>query len=96
MKGLAHLLRVAVSPLSVTTKCGTPAKIASSVAASEAASAVNVTNLQIALAAGAGIAAILVSSTSLQTVFLTAGLIVLASAVLAAMATRLVTLARRE
>jgi predicted MFS family arabinose efflux permease len=62
----------------------------------EAASAVNVTNLQIALAAGAGIAAILVSSTSLQAVFLTAGLIVLASAVLAAVATRLVTLARRE
>jgi predicted MFS family arabinose efflux permease len=62
----------------------------------EAASAVNVTNLQIALAAGAGIAAILVSSTSLQTVFLTAGLIVLASAVLAAVATRLVTLARRD
>jgi predicted MFS family arabinose efflux permease len=62
----------------------------------EAASAVNVTNLQIALAAGSGLGAILVSSTTLQTVFLTAGFIVLASAVLAAMAARFVTLARRE
>jgi predicted MFS family arabinose efflux permease len=62
----------------------------------EAASAVNVTNLQIALAAGAGLGAILVSSTSLQTVFLTAGCIVLVSAVLAAVAARFVTLARRE
>jgi predicted MFS family arabinose efflux permease len=62
----------------------------------EAASAVNVTNLQIALAAGSGLGAILVSSTSLQTVVLTAGIIVLASAVLAAVAGRFVTLARRE
>ncbi|GAA1210837.1 MFS transporter [Pseudonocardia alaniniphila] len=62
----------------------------------EAASAVNVTNLQVALAAGSGLGAILVSSTTLQTVFLTAGFIVLASAVLAAMAARFVTLARRE
>jgi predicted MFS family arabinose efflux permease len=62
----------------------------------EAASAVNVTNLQIALAAGSGLGAILVSSTTLQTVFLTAGFIVLASAVLATVATRFVTLARRE
>lgn len=62
----------------------------------EAASAVNVTNLQIALAAGSGLGAILVSSTTLQTVFLTAGSIVLASAVLAAVAARFVTLARRE
>ncbi|MET7995683.1 MFS transporter [Amycolatopsis sp. NPDC005232] len=62
----------------------------------EAASAVNVTNLQIALAVGSGVGAILVSSTALQTVFLTAGLIVLASAVLAAVAARFLTLARRE
>lgn len=62
----------------------------------EAASAVNVTNLQIAVAAGSGLGAILVSSTSLRTVFLTAGFIVLASAVLAALAARAVTLARRE
>jgi predicted MFS family arabinose efflux permease len=62
----------------------------------EAASAVNVTNLQIALAAGSGVGAILVSSTTLQTVFLVAGFIVLASAILAAVATRSVTLARRE
>ncbi len=62
----------------------------------EAASAVNVTNLQIAVAAGSGLGAILVSLTTLQTVFLTAGFIVLASAVLAAVAARFVTLARRE
>jgi predicted MFS family arabinose efflux permease len=62
----------------------------------EAASAVNVTNLQIALAAGSGLGAILVSSTTLQTVFLTAGFVVLASAVLAGVAARFVTLARRE
>jgi predicted MFS family arabinose efflux permease len=62
----------------------------------EAASAVNVTNLQIALAAGSGLGAILVSSTTLQTVFLAAGFIVLASAVLAALAARFVTLAPRE
>jgi predicted MFS family arabinose efflux permease len=62
----------------------------------EAASAVNVTNLQIALAVGSGLGAILVTWTTLQTLFLTAGFIVLASAVLAAMAARSVTLARRE
>jgi predicted MFS family arabinose efflux permease len=62
----------------------------------EAASAVNVTNLQIALAAGSGLGAILISSTTLQTVFLTAGIIILASAALAAVAARFVTLARRE
>ncbi|MEV6371343.1 MFS transporter [Micromonospora musae] len=62
----------------------------------EAASAVNVTNLQIALAAGSGLGAILVSSTTLQTVFLTAGVTVLAAAVLAAVAGRFVTLARRD
>jgi predicted MFS family arabinose efflux permease len=61
----------------------------------EAASAVNVANLQIAVAAGSGLGAILVSSTTLQTVFLTAGFIVLASAVLAGVAGQLVTLARR-
>ncbi|MGQ5262026.1 MFS transporter [Micromonospora sp. ZYX-F-536] len=64
--------------------------------APEAASAVNVTNLQIALAAGSGLGAILVSSTTLQVVFLAAGFIVLTSAVLAAVAARFVTLARRE
>ncbi|MEV4807244.1 MFS transporter [Nonomuraea sp. NPDC049421] len=52
----------------------------------EAASAVNMTNLQIALAAGSGLGAILVSSTTLPTVFLTAGVIVLASAALAVVA----------
>ncbi len=62
----------------------------------EAASAVNVTNLQIAVAMGSGLGAILVTSTNLQTVFLTAGLIVLAAAALAAMSSRLVTLARRQ
>lgn len=62
----------------------------------EAASAVNVTNLQIALAAGSGLGAVLVTSTSLPTVFLTAGFVILASAVLAAVAMRFVTLARRE
>ncbi|WP_433296530.1 MFS transporter [Pseudonocardia sp. CA-142604] len=62
----------------------------------EAASAMNVTNLQIALAAGSGLGAILVSSTTLQTVFLTAGFIVLSSAVLAAVAARFVTLAPRK
>ncbi|MGN6127446.1 MAG: MFS transporter [Humibacter sp.] len=51
--------------------------------APEAASAVNVTNLQIALAAGSGLGAILISTTNLQTLFLTAGIIILASAVLA-------------
>ena len=62
----------------------------------EAASAVNVTNLQIAVALGSGLGAILVTSTTLQTVFLTAGIIVLASAALAATAMRFVTLARRD
>lgn len=62
----------------------------------EAASAVNVTNLQIALAAGSGLGAILVSSAALQMVFLTAGVIVLTAAVLAAVAARLVTLAPRQ
>jgi predicted MFS family arabinose efflux permease len=57
---------------------------------------VNVTNLQIALAAGSGLGAILVSSTTLQTLFLTAGFVVLVSAVLAAVAARFVKLARRE
>jgi predicted MFS family arabinose efflux permease len=57
---------------------------------------VNVTNLQIAVAAGSGLGAILVSSTTLQTVFLTAGFIVLASGVLAAVARRFATLSRRE
>jgi len=62
----------------------------------EAASAVNVTNLQIALVAGSGLGAILVSSTTLRTVFLTAGFIVLAAAVLSAVAALSETLARRE
>jgi predicted MFS family arabinose efflux permease len=62
----------------------------------EAASAVNVTNLQVALAVGSGLGAILVSSTTLQAVFRTAGFIILASALLAAVAARFATLARRE
>jgi predicted MFS family arabinose efflux permease len=64
--------------------------------APEAASAVNVTNLQVALAAGSGLGAILVSSIALQTVFLVAGCTVLASGVLAAVAARFVTLGQRE
>jgi predicted MFS family arabinose efflux permease len=62
----------------------------------EAASAVNVTNLQLALAAGSGLGAILVSSMTLQAVFLTAGLTVLASGVLAAVAARFAALSRSE
>jgi predicted MFS family arabinose efflux permease len=62
----------------------------------EAASAINVTNLQVALAAGSGLGAILVSSTALQTVFLTAGFTILSAAALAAVAARFVTLARRD
>jgi predicted MFS family arabinose efflux permease len=62
----------------------------------EAASAVNVTNLQMAVAAGSGLGAILVSSTTLQTVFLAAGFTVLASGLLAVLAMRLVTLAPRQ
>ena len=61
----------------------------------EAASAVNVTNLQVAVGVGSGLGAFLVSTTSLQIVFLTGGLIVLASSVVAAVSTRFVTLARR-
>ncbi|SDJ23904.1 Predicted arabinose efflux permease, MFS family [Nonomuraea maritima] len=62
----------------------------------EAASAVNVTNLQIALAVGSGLGAVLVSSTTLPALFLTAGFIVLAAAVLAGLAARFVTLAVRQ
>ncbi|WP_426244723.1 MFS transporter [Nocardioides sp. LHG3406-4] len=62
----------------------------------EAASAVNVTNLQVAVGAGSGLGALLVSTTSLQTVFLTGGLIVLASAALAAVSARFVTLTPRQ
>ncbi|MGW4659515.1 MFS transporter [Streptomyces sp. NPDC004279] len=62
----------------------------------EAVSAVNVTNLQIALALGSALGAILVSSTTLQAVFLTAGFTILASAVLAGIAGRFVTLRRRQ
>lgn len=62
----------------------------------EAASAVNVTNLQIAVAVGSGLGAILVTSTTLQTVFFIGGVIVLASSLLAALAVRFVVLARRE
>jgi predicted MFS family arabinose efflux permease len=62
----------------------------------EAASAVNVTNLQMAVAAGSGLGAVLVSSTTLQTVFLAAGFTVLASGVLAVLAMRFVTLAPRK
>ncbi|WUD70610.1 MFS transporter [Streptomyces sp. NBC_00510] len=62
----------------------------------EAASAVNVTNLQVALALGSALGAILVSTTTLQTVFFVAGFTVLGSSVLAAVAGRFVTLAGRE
>lgn len=61
----------------------------------EAASAVNVTNLQVAVGVGSGLGALLVSTTSLQFVFFTGGLIVLASAVLAAVSARFVTLTPR-
>jgi predicted MFS family arabinose efflux permease len=64
--------------------------------APEAASALNVTNLQVALAAGSGLGAVLVSSTTLQTVFRTAGFTMLAAAALAATAARFVTLARKS
>ncbi|WP_157295330.1 MFS transporter [Paractinoplanes globisporus] len=59
-------------------------------AAQEAASAVNVTNLQIALALGSGLGAILVSSTTLPTLFGVSGVVILASGVLAAISTRFV------
>jgi predicted MFS family arabinose efflux permease len=62
----------------------------------EAASAMNVTNLQVAVAVGSGLGAILVSSTNLQTAFLTAGIIILAAALLALVAARFVVLAPRE
>ncbi|MFJ9729629.1 MFS transporter [Streptomyces sp. NPDC101209] len=61
----------------------------------EAVSAVNVTNLQVALVVGSAVGAILVSTSSLPTVFLTAGFIILASALLAGVASRFVTLRRR-
>jgi predicted MFS family arabinose efflux permease len=54
--------------------------------APEAASAVNVTNLQVALAAGSGLGAVLISSANLVTVFLTGGAVVLVSALVAASA----------
>jgi predicted MFS family arabinose efflux permease len=62
----------------------------------EAAATLNVTNLQIALAAGSGLGAILVSATSLQTVFLTAGFVALAAAAIAAMAARFATLGQGD
>ncbi|MFB7286731.1 MFS transporter [Actinacidiphila glaucinigra] len=62
----------------------------------EAASAVNVTNLQVSLALGSALGAILVSTTTLQTVFFVAGFTVLGSGVLAAVAGRFVTLAGRD
>lgn len=62
----------------------------------EAASAVNVTNLQVSLALGSALGAILVSTTTLQTVFFVAGFTVLGSSVLAAVAGRFVTLRGRE
>lgn len=58
--------------------------------AQEAASTVNVTNLQIALALGSGLGAILVSSTTLQALFITAGVILLISGLLAAVSRRFV------
>lgn len=61
----------------------------------EAASAVNVTNLQVSLALGSALGAILVSTTTLQTVFFVAGFTVLGAGMLAAVAGRFVTLTRR-
>jgi predicted MFS family arabinose efflux permease len=60
--------------------------------APEAASAVNVTNLQVALAIGSGLGAILVSLVTLQTLFVVAGVILLTSGVLAVIAWRIVRL----
>jgi predicted MFS family arabinose efflux permease len=62
----------------------------------EAAATLNVTNLQIALAVGSGLGAILISATSLQTVFLTAGFVALAAAAIAAMAARFATLGQGD
>ncbi|MEU8735543.1 MFS transporter [Streptomyces tendae] len=62
----------------------------------EAVSALNVTNLQVALAIGSALGAILVSTTTLPTVFLTAGFTILAAAVVAGVASQLVTLRRRR
>ncbi|MFF7211644.1 MFS transporter [Streptomyces sp. NPDC008238] len=62
----------------------------------EAASAVNVTNLQVSLALGSALGAILVSTTTLQTLFFVAGFTVLGSGMLAAVAGRFVTLTRRK
>lgn len=61
----------------------------------EAVSAVNVTNLQVALAVGSAVGAILVSTSNLSAVFLTSGFIILASAVLAGVAGRFITLRKR-
>jgi predicted MFS family arabinose efflux permease len=56
--------------------------------APEAASAINVTNLQVALAAGSGLGAILVSSNGLRTTFFVGGLLMFASAAFAFSAAR--------
>lgn len=52
--------------------------------AQEAASAVNVTNLQLSIAAGSALGGILVDSASLQTVYITAASVTLAAGLLAA------------
>ncbi|QRP47404.1 MFS transporter [Amycolatopsis sp. FDAARGOS 1241] len=54
----------------------------------EAASAANVTNLQLSLAAGSALGGVLVDSTTLPVVFLTAGATVFAAGVIAAVAGR--------
>ena len=60
--------------------------------APEAASAVNVTNLQVALAIGSGLGAVLVSVTTLQALFVIAGVIIVGSGTLAGVAMRFVRL----
>lgn len=67
----------------------------SSPGAPEAASAVNVTNLQVALAVGSGLGALLVSSASLQTAFFAGGLIMFVAAGTALVAARVAARARR-
>jgi predicted MFS family arabinose efflux permease len=61
----------------------------------EAASAANVTNLQLALAAGSGPGAIIVSSAALQTMYLTADFNVLVAVLITDAAARFLVLARR-
>lgn len=62
----------------------------------EAASTMNVTNLQVALAIGSGLGAVLISTTDLETTFLVGGVIILGAAALAAVAARVLTAEHAE